>query len=253
MTDVPALLIGIAFLADAKPHHRRRFLKQAISQLPEETRSKLYSLHRSSAGHEVDAMLGPNSHTVTVAGEDVHVGLFAEVARINHSCRPNVYFRFSERRLTMEVVAYHAIEPGEEIVMSCKPPAEVRRKYLKDHWGFDCACSLCRGPQTAVDESESWRRKIKSLKGTIASAKAEGFYRDAIAMTKEWLMFAEWDRQPPFMPEYYSELAELYFLMGDTVNATRYARMSLDGWARFGSVDDEQVEKARLFLHRLEQ
>jgi hypothetical protein len=32
----------------------------------------------------------------------------------------SAYYRFSERRLTMEVVAFRAIRPGEEILMSCK-------------------------------------------------------------------------------------------------------------------------------------
>lgn len=108
MVDVPAVLIAISFLAEMKPHHRRRILKQAIKQLPEETRNEVYGLHRSSGPHEVDAILGPNSNTVMLAEDEVHVGLFPKAAvchgtglclgvgitwltyrqRINHSCRP---------------------------------------------------------------------------------------------------------------------------------------------------------------------
>ncbi|KAK4119402.1 hypothetical protein N657DRAFT_659037 [Parathielavia appendiculata] len=255
MVDVPAVLIGISFLGDTKPHHRRRLIKQAMAQLPETTRSKVHSLSRGSAMYEVDAILGPNSNTVMVAEDEVHVGLFAEAARINHSCRPNAYFKFSERRLTMEVVAYHIMEPGEEILVSYVPletPLGKRRQYLKDHWGFDCTCSLCRGPEADIEDSENWRRKIKSLKETIEDAKSNGFYQDAITMTEEWLLISEWDRAPVFMPEYHDALADLYFLNGDMVNATRHARMAVDGWARLGSVDDEGLENARLFLRRLE-
>lgn len=43
-------------------------------------------------------------------GEDVLTGVIS------------AYYRFSQRRLTMEVVAYRTIEMGEEIVMSCKSP-----------------------------------------------------------------------------------------------------------------------------------
>jgi hypothetical protein len=80
MVDVPAVLIAISFLAETKPHHRRRMLKQAIRQLPEETRNSVYGLHKSSSQHEVDAILGPNSNTVMLAEDQVHVGLFPKVA-----------------------------------------------------------------------------------------------------------------------------------------------------------------------------
>lgn len=80
MIDVPAVIIGLSFLADTKAHHRRRILKQAIKQLPEETRSSIYDLYRSPGPYEVDAILGPNSNTVMVAETEVHVGLFTKVA-----------------------------------------------------------------------------------------------------------------------------------------------------------------------------
>lgn len=105
MVDLPAVLVSMSFLADTKPHHRRRILKQAMKQLPEETRSRVYGLYRGPSQYEVDAILGPNSNTVMLAENEVHVGLFTEVAvrltrtgyhvmlltrpqRINHSCRP---------------------------------------------------------------------------------------------------------------------------------------------------------------------
>ncbi len=95
------------------------------------------------------------------------------------------------------------------------------------------------------------KRKIKSLRETIANAKTEGFYRDAIVMTEEWVQFSELDQAPVFMPEYHDTLADLYYLNGDLVNAIRYARMAVDGWAKFGSVDDRDLEKSRVVLARL--
>jgi hypothetical protein len=32
----------------------------------------------------------------------------------------SAYYRFSERRLTLEILAYRTIQPGEEITISCK-------------------------------------------------------------------------------------------------------------------------------------
>ncbi|KAK4184246.1 hypothetical protein QBC35DRAFT_441840 [Podospora australis] len=259
MTDYPALLIGTGFLANTKPHIGRRMLKQAIKQLPEGTRRKVEGLQRGQERFEVEAILGPNSNTVSIGeepGERVHVGLFAEAARINHGCRPNAHSRFSERRLTLEIMSHVAIEPGEEIVMSYVPittPRDERRAYLKSHWHFTCTCPLCQGTPETIDESELFRRRQKDLKETIEDARKNGFYQDAINMSRDWLQFAEWDSVPPLEAEFHDSLADLYFRNEDQRNATRYARMAYDGWVRFGSVDDEKLEAAREFLDRVER
>ena len=79
MTDVPSMLIAVSFLADTKAHHRRRVIKNAIKQLPEQTRAKIHGLNRGASNYEIDAILGPNSNTIMLADE-AYVGLFAEVA-----------------------------------------------------------------------------------------------------------------------------------------------------------------------------
>lgn len=89
------------------------------------------------------------------------------------------------------------------------------------------------------------------LYGTIWDAKANEFYKNAIALAGDWLQFCEWEALPPPMPEYHDILADLYSLNGDMVNATRYARMAMAEWARFGSVDDDKLENARAVLQRL--
>lgn len=79
MADVPSVLIAVSFLADTKAHHRRRVIKNAIKQLPEQARDKIHGLYRGASNYEIDAILGPNSNTIMLADE-AHVGLFAEVA-----------------------------------------------------------------------------------------------------------------------------------------------------------------------------
>lgn len=65
-------------------------------------------------------------------------------------------------------------------------------------------------------------------------------------------MVSEWERVHPLAPEYHDVLAELYSRKGDMVNGTRYGRMAVDGWVKFGSVDDDQLEQARVFLRDLQ-
>lgn len=132
-------------------------------------------------------------------------------------------------------------------------PVDERRRYLHDHWGFNCACTLCRASDYDANESRAWREKVKSLQETIASAREQGYYPDAITMTHEWLLVAGWDGTPPFLPEWHGTLADLHLRKGDMANATRYARMAMDGWAKLGSVDDEPLERARMFLKRVDE
>ena len=80
MVDVPAVLISTEFLAATKPHHRRRLMKQALAQLPEETKARMHALSRGAGKHEVDAIFGTNTNTVTLGQDEVHVGLFIEAA-----------------------------------------------------------------------------------------------------------------------------------------------------------------------------
>ena len=67
------------------------------------------------------------------------------------------------------------------------------------------------------------------------------------------------ERVPDLQPDYHGTLAELYALQAaksglkeDLELAKRYARMSVRGWARLGSVDRTALEKARLRLRELE-
>ncbi|KAK4209631.1 hypothetical protein QBC37DRAFT_323700 [Rhypophila decipiens] len=254
MVDVPALLVGTEFLHDVRAHHRRRLIKQAINRLPGKTRDEVWSLSRNNGEYEIDAIMGANANSVAISDNGIHVGIFPKVSRINHSCRPNAYYRFSETRLTMEVVSYHTIEKGEEITMSYVPletKRQERRKYLQDNWGIDCQCSLCKASDYDQNESEASRGRINELRDSILNARNNGFFQDAINIAEDWHLVSEWERVPPLAPEYHDILAELYWRKGELVNATRFGRMALDEWVKFGSVDDDQLEHARVFLNQV--
>jgi len=128
---------------------------------------------------------------------------------------------------------------------------DARRKYLRDSWGFDCGCSLCRASDVEISDSEGRRRQIQDLRDTMSDARKNGYYKDAIAIARDWLDFSEWEDLPPLMPEYHGILADLYHLKGDLLNATTHARMALDGWVRFGSVDDSQLVHSSGFLREM--
>jgi len=72
------------------------------------------------------------------------LGIFPNIAMMNHSCVPNANVRFGDDR-TAVVVALRDIQPGEELTISYienDMPLEARQKELQEY-GFICDCPLC--------------------------------------------------------------------------------------------------------------
>ncbi|KAK6540512.1 hypothetical protein TWF694_009303 [Orbilia ellipsospora] len=112
-------------------------------------------------------------------GPKTSLGVFPASARINHSCSPNVFHRYSPTIDRLTVHALREIQPGEELVTSyidiCHPTA-VRRQILK-HWGFRCRCAACDSPD---DEEDHRRKKIEDL-----YTKLKGLEKKRASSTKE--------------------------------------------------------------------
>jgi hypothetical protein len=65
------------------------------------------------------------------------------IAKINHSCKPNVEFKFNKESGTMYLCAIKDIKKNEEIFDSYLENKKIdsHQKYLQEHYGFDCRCS----------------------------------------------------------------------------------------------------------------
>jgi hypothetical protein len=126
-----------------------------------------------------------------------------------------------------------------------------RRRFLLENWDIDCSCSLCRAEQTAISDSEAARKQMDDLRGTMVEARTNKFYKDAITIANDWMYYCEFEGLSPLQMELWDILADLHFLKGDLESAIRYARMALDGWVKFGSVDDSQLESAREMVMKL--
>ncbi|CAE7475175.1 SET5 [Symbiodinium sp. CCMP2592] len=91
-------------------------------------------------------------------------GLYLQLARVNHSCRPNAIIAepkadFDAKRLPnglkpadplkKALIASRDIQPGEEITIGylCDDellqPSHIRREMLDSSYGFNCACDRC--------------------------------------------------------------------------------------------------------------
>ncbi|ERT00888.1 hypothetical protein HMPREF1624_02122 [Sporothrix schenckii ATCC 58251] len=256
MLDLPAVLLSKAFLEDTAPLPRRRLIRRGLSQLPAETQKRVFALSTSTGGDVVDAILGTNTISLALGMNQLHLGLYPELSRINHACNPNAYYRFSHRTLSIEVVAYRDIQPGEEITISYAQltlSRTERRAFLQNNWHFNCSCSLCRADPDAMTLSEDRRRDMRKLQATLVQASRSGEY-DLALLTAETLQeTTEAEGVTPLHAEMYDIVASIHLDMRNFNQAERFGRMALEAWERFDSVDDSQLVAARWFLSFVEQ
>eukprot|EP00985_Skeletonema_marinoi_P016920 scaffold9202_cov103-Skeletonema_marinoi.AAC.2 len=103
-------------------------------------------------------------------------GLFLTIARINHSCRPNVTHFWSPRLQQKLIFAARDIDIGEELLTIYGPgqcmATKCRREYLNGRFSFECNCEMCReGNANGGDER---MLKIQALQEDIAMQSSSG-------------------------------------------------------------------------------
>ena len=83
--------------------------------------------------------------TTTITGSSYAVAIYPHASYFNHSCSPNLAKWFQGS--TLNLFALRDIEPGEELnitYVELDSSTDFRRKKLRDHYFFDCACARCR-------------------------------------------------------------------------------------------------------------
>ena len=93
-------------------------------------------------------------------------GVFPRIARINHSCRPNMNYHYNSKTGTGSVHALRPIPPGEELTQSYIPPCQPtadRRAFLFNSFNFKCTCSCCVAESKTKDKSDQRRAEIQML------------------------------------------------------------------------------------------
>jgi len=103
-------------------------------------------------------------------GNEDDGGLFLAIARINHSCRPNVNHFWREDLQKTLIFATRDIRVGEELYTTYGPSecmsTRDRREYLSDRFSFRCMCEMCvEGNARGGDDRMV---EIKSLQEDIA-------------------------------------------------------------------------------------
>ncbi|KAI0400153.1 hypothetical protein F4802DRAFT_508630 [Xylaria palmicola] len=247
MTDWATVVLDLSFPKAMQQHVGHQYLHRAAEQLADPDR--VLELGRSSK-QAVDIMediLGTNSFSYTL-GDDPHMALYPEVARINHACKPNAFVRFSTTSFDVKVVAFRDIEVGEEITISYIPMNHPREKRQRDlrRWGFECACSLCAASRTAVAASDYRREKIASLQEDVMSAIGRLDGTRAVRAAHEILTLVQAEDIPTMVASQYEVIARLFWKAGDAETATKYAQKSLDTLVDLGYIDAREDDLALL-------
>lgn len=101
--------------------------------------------------------LGPDSNIY---------GLFPTIARINHSCVPNVFHSWNSFKKVETIYALKDIEENEEILTSyidLYADRSSRQEQLKKSFRFDCSCKLCMKNNTDIRKSDIRRKVLYQL------------------------------------------------------------------------------------------
>ena len=128
-------------------------LSRILDSLPEDKRCLFMSLSDCKVGEDEEKTeLGiwrTNNFALGPTHSKCSNGVFATIARFNHSCLPSAEFVWNEGEGKQEVRAIRDIKVGEEISLcyftSCiqLKHAEQRKQYLLEHYGFECNCLAC--------------------------------------------------------------------------------------------------------------
>jgi len=104
----------------------------------------LRNLYFGSRGFSAIPPVGPEDFPIPVVIGSVH---YPTVARLNHSCDPNIDWRSVNGTNEIEVYALCDIRKGDELFISYIDQTlsrPERQEQLRNHYGFTCTCRKCQ-------------------------------------------------------------------------------------------------------------
>ncbi|KAK3293110.1 uncharacterized protein B0H64DRAFT_363456 [Chaetomium fimeti] len=207
---------------------------------------------------EMEDVMLTNSFAVTVGGKE-YMGLFADLARFNHACKPNAFINFSQKTLAMTIWSARNIEVGEEITITYSAAgltSEERHESLENIWGFKCQCSLCTSEPAALHASDDRRRGIRTLQDKVIELAQKGDFHEAVEASERLFTLVEQEGLTEQMGGMYEVPARLYYHIGNLEKALEYtlqARHEIDGYGVPDENGEEKIKMLKGVIARLEQ
>ena len=161
-----------AVSAEAAMQLHRNAVQRAYNSLHEITQQSVMALY-SCNEDGIDVAKTPHGvyDSNSFRLENVpNGGLFLTIARINHSCRPNVTHHWSSELQRQLLFAARDIDIGEELFITYGPGqcmnTKGRRDYLYDKFMFVCRCEMCL--EGNIHGGDDRMLKIQELQEDIA-------------------------------------------------------------------------------------
>ncbi|KAK0736631.1 hypothetical protein B0T21DRAFT_411787 [Apiosordaria backusii] len=165
-----------------------------------------------------DAFFGQlKSHTV-----------FLNVARINHTCSPNVAYYFDPVTMSTRLYAVRNIYPGAELTIGyvdLTQPSQMRQFSLSP-WNFTCSCPRCTQPSHQQRESDARASQLLDIRNGLD--KYNFRFQDGPQKAELLITLYELEGLEVRVHEAYYRAAIEFNGVKDKWKAVKFARLCLD-------------------------
>ncbi|PSS28173.1 hypothetical protein M430DRAFT_32646 [Amorphotheca resinae ATCC 22711] len=201
-------------------------LARALKALPKESQRAYLSLHNNYPGKNPLSNIVRSNGYPLGPGSDVG-GVFANVSRINHSCRPNAKHSWNPTLQKQTVYAIRPIAAGEELSLSYLSGGTYseRQEQLKNLFGFSCACELCTLPPDDRRASDNRIRRAQKLNESIGDwDKCRYSPAQVLRQGRELMaLYREEGIVDDHLPNLYYDIFQVCNMHGDQARASAFA------------------------------
>jgi len=202
-------------------------LAQALRTLPKDSQRAFLSLHNNYPGKNPLSNIVRSNGYPLGPGSEVG-GIFANISRINHSCRPNAVHSWNPLLNVETVYAVRPVKSGEEITLSYTAggPSKTRQQELKAGFGFDCKCEICSLPEAELKASDGRLVRAQNLDSTIGNAESVRYSPAKVLKNCKTLLgiYEEEGIKDDRLSRLYYDVFQIVNMHGDLARASVWAR-----------------------------
>ncbi|KAG5957479.1 hypothetical protein E4U58_005978 [Claviceps cyperi] len=225
-----------------------------LRQLSEKEAGQFFCLHNSFRGVQLP-FTGIVQTNALACGEGSSTGaVYPTLCLINHACRPNCQQTWNQEAKHETIHAIRDIAAGEEITIAYIPSGSSteRRRYLKEKFGFDCACEMCVLPAADIQASNGRRAEMENHDRAIANplqmmTQPEKSLAHCRSMLR--LLYEEYPASTTSLhTRAYFDAFQICIAHGDQTRASIFAEKSYEMSVVYQGEDSPETKKMKSFV-----